>query len=205
LISNTTKQKNDRFRSAQFSPSLFLLLSSLLYLLVSCLNQGVEKESINQNSSFFLRYLSAGLGSGMGSMQPTIYVSNQRFVYTWEQNSYYGEKTKKPDTICILPFRQSSVDSILEIVNPLKDSTISRFNPCVMSGGVQYLTVGNGPDTVHFSLHNSADTTALKIMKILNQYAPADKQLWLNTEMLQIEKDCWEELLNDTNKKKSQY
>lgn len=138
----------------------------------------------------------------MGSMQPTIRISNQQFVYTYEQNSYYGEKTEKPDSICIRPFLQTSIDSILEILRPLKDSTITRINPCVMSGGVQYLTASNGQDTVHFSLHNTADTTALKIMKILNHYAPADKQLWLNTEMLQLEKDCWEMLFNDNKKKK---
>lgn len=178
---------------------------SFCLLTACCSCQHPVKETEKINTAFSLHYLSAGLGSGMGSMQPTIHIVNQRFVYTWEQNSYYGEKTKKPDTVCILPFRQSSIDSILEILKPLKDTTISRINPCIMSGGVQYLTIGNGPDTVHFRLHNSADTTALKIMALLNQYAPADKQLFLNTEMIQMEKDCWEDLLNDSKEKKSRH
>ena len=183
----------------KYSATIPLLLFSVW---CSCYSQVNDQHPGKINNDFSLRYLSAGLGSGMGSMQPTIWIANQQFVYTYEQNRYYGEKTKKPDTACILPFRQSSIDSILEIVSPMKDSTISRLNPCIMSGSVQYLTVGNGPDTVHFSLHNSADTKALKIMKIMNQYATADKQLWLNTEMLQLEKDCWEMLLNGIKKKK---
>jgi len=49
----------------------------------------------------------------------------------------------------------------------LKDSTIERINPFVMSGNIHLLTIANGKDTTKFKMSNTFDYTALKIVNIL--------------------------------------
>ena len=150
----------------------------------------------------------AGLGSSFGSFQPKIIIRGTSFVYTYEQNSYWGEKSKKKDTICLALFRQGSIDSILEIVKDLKDTTINEYNHCIMSGGIHFMTISNGIDTTRFELMNTFDYTALKVLDILNQYAPADKKLWANKKMITDAEDCLTGMLKrwaeeDKKKKKN--
>jgi hypothetical protein len=53
-----------------------------------------------------------------------------------------------------------------------------------MSGGIHFLTVTNGNDTINFRMMNTFDYTALKIANILNSYLPNDEQLWANEKMI---------------------
>ena len=140
----------------------------------------------------------------MGSFQPTIKIKGTNFLYTYEQNSYYGKKDDRVDTVCVKAFRQTSIDSIIDIIKDLKDTSIREYNFCIMSGGIHFLTVTNGIDTTNFQLSNTFDHTALKIAKILNGYAPADKQLWANEQMIKDAEDCLKDLLKrtDDDKKK---
>jgi hypothetical protein len=69
-----------------------------------------------------------------------------------------------------------------------------------MSGGIHFLTIAMGKDTVHYELMNTFDYTALKITDIINQYLPADKKLWPDEQLIKRQKDCeasmkkqWEE------------
>jgi len=73
-----------------------------------------------------------------------------------------------------------------------------------MSGGIHFLTVTNGIDTTSFELSNTFNYSALKIANILNEYAPADKQLWANEQMIKDAEDCKTYLFKnaDKNKKK---
>jgi hypothetical protein len=135
--------------------------------------------------SFYLSYAFAGLGSNLGTFQPTIKINATKFLYTYEQNSHWGEdRNKRIDTISVLQFRQTSIDSILEIIKGMKDTTIHRFHSGIMSGGIHFLTVSNGVDTINFNMMNTFDYTALKIANILNTYLPKDKQLWANEKMI---------------------
>ena len=157
-------------------------------------NDLLDTTNKNTTPTFYLYYGYAGLGSGLGSFQPTIIIKGTNFVYTYEQNSYWGEKSKEKDTICIEAFRQSSIDSILEIVKYLRDTTINEYNHCIMSGGVHFLSISDGVDTTSFELMNTFDYTALKIADILNLYTPIDKKLWANEKMIKDAEDCLTEM-----------
>ncbi len=182
-------------------------MKRIITILLSCLtiitvfSQTNSIISGNSIPAFYLHYGFSGLGSNMGSFQPTIKIKGTDFIYTYEQNSYWGEKSKRVDTICIKIFKQSSIDSIIEIIKDLKDTTIKEYNPCVMSGGIHFLSVSDGIDTTSFELMNTFDYTALKISNILNQYTPVDKKLWANEKMIEEAGDCWKDSLKRWSKK----
>jgi hypothetical protein len=153
--------------------------------------------------TFHLYYGFSGLGSNMGSFQPTIRIDGTNFLYTYEQNSYYREKSTRIDTVCIKTFRQNSIDSIIDILKDLKDTSIREYNFCIMSGGIHFLTVINGIDITSFQLSNTFHYTALKIANILNEYAPVGKQLWANEQMIKDAEDCKAYLFKNANKKRN--
>jgi hypothetical protein len=129
---------------------------------------------------FKLYYSYSALGSGMGSMQPTFRVNGENYVYTREQNSYYGKPDKKPENICKGRLRSSSIDSILNIVKDIKDSLIYKTNTGIMSGGIHNISILHEKRKLTFELHNASDPTAQKIVDILNSNIAAGKQrLWL--------------------------
>lgn len=162
----------------------------IFILIVLILVQSIAKEQTS-NSSFRFYYSFAGLGSNMGSMQPTIRIKGTKLIYTYEQNSYYGKKTKRPDTTYITEIRQSSIDSILALIKDLKDSTIYETNPCIMSGGIHKMTIVANKDTTNFTLHNTFHRTALKISEIINQYLPKDKNIWATEQDIIDCENCW--------------
>jgi len=167
------------------------LLTTQIFFYLTVLTSFGQAKSVIPDTTFYLYYGYAGLGSGLGSFQPTIIIRGTNFVYTYEQNSYWGEKSKEKDTICVKAFRQTSIDSILAIVKDLKDTKINEYNHCIMSGGIHFLSISNGKDTTNFELMNTFDYTALKVADILNQYAPTDKKLWVNEKMITDAQDCW--------------
>ena len=140
----------------------------------------------------------------MGKLAPTIQIKGTNFLYTYEQNSYYGEKSKRADTICVKKFRQTSIDSILEIIKYLKDTAIKEYNFCIMSGGIHFLTITNGIDTTSFQLSNTFHYTALKVANILNVYVPEDKKLWANEKMIKDADDCLKSFLKDVKRKRKE-
>ena len=102
-----------------------------LFAFCSCNSPTAKKNHINENgniptvketnkkptSSFKLYYSYAGLGSGMGSMQPTFRVTGTDYVYNLEQNSSFnGKFDKKPEFICKGNLRASSIDSIINLI-----------------------------------------------------------------------------------------
>lgn len=65
----------------------------------------------------------------MGSMKPHFIVKGTSFLCLYSQNSYYNDQPKlKSDTIQIGRIRHSSIDSILNLVNELKDSNVYVSN-----------------------------------------------------------------------------
>lgn len=147
-----------------------------------------SKRSFSDN--FYLWYDVAGLGSNLGNFYPVIKIKNGVLLYTEEQNSYYVEKDSTIDTICLVKIRQSSIDSIKELVRGLKDTSIYAANTCVMSGVIHFMTIASGRDTTKFELDNTFDYTALKVVAILNTYLPADKRLWANEQMIKDAEEC---------------
>jgi hypothetical protein len=181
------------------SLTFFALLVTTTNLTCFCQTNAANKIT---RPAFYLYYGFSGLGSNLGSFQPTVRIYDTNFIYTYEQNSYWGEKSNQVDTICLGTFKQSSIDSICYLIQPLKDSTIFRTNACIMSGGIHFLTVANGNDTTKFTLGNTFDYTALKIVDIINPYLPAEKKLWPTEKLIKAEEDCWTNM-NDKRKKKN--
>lgn len=176
---NVMRHSKDR----QLKP-IIIILTALTFI------QSIANGQVN-NSSFSFSYYFAGLGSNIGSMQPTIRINGTKLLYTYEQNSYYGEKTKIPDTMRVTTIRQTSIDSILTLINDLKDSTIYETNPCIMSGGIHSMTISNKGDTTRFTLHNTFHRTALKILEIVNPYLPQDKKIWATEQDIILCENCW--------------
>ena len=172
-----------------------LLLLNLFYN--SSFSQLASIANDHAKSKFYLLYLRAGLGSNRGSFEPTIKIEGTKLLYTYEQNSSYGERNQRIDTIFIKPFRQSSIDSILAIINVLGDTAIFRSNPGIMSGVTQFLNISNGGDTTRFEMMNTFDYTALKVANILNTYLPADQQIWANEKMIN-DADLYMQSLNQS-------
>ena len=141
-----------------------------------CLSQEVPENGNPLHADFELTYMSAGLGSGMGSMQPTFRVQGTKYVYTYEQNSYYGEKSKQPEMICSGRLRLSSIDSILFLIKEIEDTEVYRTNVDVLSGGIQSIKISNKNTDLIFKLHNASDPIAKEIVDILNTNIPSDKR-----------------------------
>ena len=140
----------------------------------------LNKNNLEKYDSFELYYSYAGLSSGMGSMQPTFKVKGDSFVYTIEQNSYYGKPDKKTEYLCEGTLRILSIDSILNILKDFKDTLVYKTNVDIKSGGIHNIYIKYKKINVTFRLHNASDSTAQKMVDILNSNFPADKQrLWL--------------------------
>ncbi|MFZ5552025.1 MAG: hypothetical protein ACOZCO_02830, partial [Bacteroidota bacterium] len=129
----------------------------------------------NPYQEFYLRFYTAGLGSNLGSMQPVFVVKGRQFLYTREQNSYMGKRTKQTDTICSGIMRRSALDSLIQIVKDEKDTSVYETNASIMSGGIHGISVSIPGDKLEITLHNAWHATAQKIVDILNTHIPADK------------------------------
>ena len=144
-------------------------------------NKSAQTSYLIDRDTFKLSYFYAGLGSGLGSMQPTFRVVGTDYYYNLEQNSSYtGEIEMKPQLICKGKLREASIDSIINLVKDMNDTLIYNTNINIMSGGIHSITVKYKKIAVTFRLHNASDATAQKIVDILNTNIPIDKdKLWL--------------------------
>lgn len=134
------------------------------------------KSAKQDHEGFSLSFSTAGLGSGMGSLQPAFRVKGVQFSYTLEQNSHYGERTLESQAVCSGTMRSTSVDSIIELAKSVGDTLVYRTNIQIRSGSVSELVVHDDNVHVRFTLHNDSDSIADKIIAILNSNIPADQQ-----------------------------
>jgi hypothetical protein len=138
--------------------------------------QPAKEVQNDRYAGFKLYYSYAGLGSGMGSMQPTFRATGASYIYTFQQNSYIGKPDKQPETKCRGILRNSSIDSIINLVKDIKDTLIYETNASIMSGGIHNVSVIYGKINITFKLHNASNKTARKIVDILNSNIPADQE-----------------------------
>jgi hypothetical protein len=123
--------------------------------------------------SFKLACVQVGFGSNMYDMQPVFRANGTKFIYTSEEVWVYPNQTKiQRDTLCIGDLRSSSIDSISNLIEGIKDSVIYRVNTRVMSGGALSINITTNHKEVNFQLHNARESTAEKIVTILNSYIP---------------------------------
>jgi hypothetical protein len=171
--------KNNPLTGRIFITALFTLIISTTIKGQTNNNSGEVIKS--QSSSFYLYFYLMGLGSNTGEMEPTFQIRGTKFIYTFKQTGVFrGEKVRKPKKIYRGAFRITSIDSILDFVKALKDTTIFASNPCIMSGGIFYMIITAGIDTVKYELMNTFDRTALKIVDIINNYLPYRKKIWVS-------------------------
>jgi hypothetical protein len=117
--------------------------------------------------------MTVGFGSNMFEMEPVFKVDGTKFIYTSEEVWISpGQKKIEKDTLLIGEFRTSSIDSISNFINRLQDNAIHKANVRVMSGSACYIEISNDLKKISFQLHNTSDTTADKIVTILNSYIP---------------------------------
>lgn len=186
----TQTQLNRLLHSLKFESIRAVILIATLLIGKDVLAQK-EKAKAQNSGSFYFYYGIAGLGSNLGSFQPALRIYTNKFTYTKEQNSYWGERSKRVEFISKGSLRQSSIDSILSLVQGLRDCTVYKVNPCIMSGAIIYITIAQGSDTTRFILHNTFDLTALKIVSIINPYLPKSKELYGSETAIKNEDDCW--------------
>lgn len=129
----------------------------------------------DSDHNFNLRYIFIGFGSNMFEMQPGFTVSGRKFLYTSEEVWGNPDEKRQVDTLTIGCLRKSSIDSIIELVNPIQD-TLIRTSSRVMGGGIAELNISYKVKKLRFSLFNTGDTTASKIAAILNTYISNDNQ-----------------------------
>ncbi len=151
-----------------------LKMANLLFwalLLLSC--NGQVKIKPAPTRKFHLHFMTIGFGSNMFEMEPVFKVNGTNFVYTSEEVWILpGQTTIRKDTLLIGSFRPSSIDSISKLTREIKDSVIYRTNIHIMSGSATHITIEDDLKRVMFNLHNTSDTTADKIVTILNTYIP---------------------------------
>jgi len=73
-------------------------------------------------------------------------------------------------------FRVSSIDSIFDLIEGVKDSVIRKTNIHSLGGAIREIEVSNAQKKISFRLFNTTDTTADKIIAILNSYMPGEEQ-----------------------------
>jgi hypothetical protein len=134
------------------------------------------KSAKQDHEGFSLSFSTAGLGSGMGTLQPAFRVKGVQFSYTLEQNSHYGERTLESQVVCSGSIRSASIDSIITLAKSVGDTLVYRTNAHIMSGSISELAITDGNFHVRFNLHNDSDPVADKIITILNSNIPTDKE-----------------------------
>ncbi|UTW67071.1 hypothetical protein KFE94_02865 [bacterium SCSIO 12643] len=79
-------------------------------------------------------------------------------IWTKERNFYH------------VKFRESSIDSIISILDTLQGKYVYRTNPLVMSGGTLNYYIEYGGKCSQFVMKNTYDSTALQITNLINSY-----------------------------------
>lgn len=163
-------------------PYKMKLLLFLIGLTFTSMKVFAQQADAKTDTSFTLSYISIGLGSNMWTMQPMFRVQGSQFIYTAEEAWQFKDSEKpKADTLLIGNYRASSIDSILNISTEIKGDSVYKLNPRIMSGGIINLYFSTNRRKLSFDLHNSNDTTAQKIVDILNGYIPDKyRKLWIS-------------------------
>ncbi len=152
---------------------LLLLLISTAIFYPTQFSSFAQKSAIAY-PDFKLHYMNVGFGSNRFKMQPVFVVNDKHFIYTMETVWVLPDQTNIPrDTLLTGKFRDSSVDSIINLVHSTADSAINR-SANVLSGSATYISVETGRKKLTFNLYNTSDSTAENILNILSTYIPKE-------------------------------
>ncbi|MBI3133333.1 MAG: hypothetical protein HYZ14_01550 [Bacteroidetes bacterium] len=135
-----------------------------------------EEDTLN----FHLIYCFAGMGANFGTRKQYFEVKDSMFVFSMKQNSSFeGQAPLPTDTLNTGYFRNTTKDSVLQIIQGLEDSIITKRNLEVSSGGIVTLTLNYDGHKTLFSLHNCYDDRAQQLVELLNTYIPGNQKLFI--------------------------
>lgn len=159
---------------------------SILFIVLLAANStnsiSPEKIICSEQNNFQLHFMNIGYGVDRFRQQPVFRINDEKYIYTYEDVWIFKKwKPAKPDTISTGDFRHSSIDSILYLVRGIKDSVIFKMSSYMLGAGSQSIDISYGKRKIRFQLDGAFDSTAQKIVDILNCYIPKEaKKLWLS-------------------------
>jgi hypothetical protein len=133
---------------------------------------------VTDPANFSLEYYTTGFGQNTDYMQPVFKVKGTKFVYTYEE--MWGDPAQKKirrDTLLLGNFRISSIDSISSLIGEIKDSLIHKTNIHSLGGSEEDIEILTGEKKIRFQLFNATDTTATKIIMILDAYMSGPEEV----------------------------
>lgn len=141
-----------------FKTKLILIAIGCLLLLtnfVGCsVNQScaTEKHPVSKYDSTKISSVWIGLGSNLGSMQPVFKSVGTQYSYIYKQTSFLSPDHKPDEPICAGTLNISSLDSIIDLVKDIKDTSIWKNNSRVRSGGIQNIWIQHDSINLTFTL-----------------------------------------------------
>lgn len=148
---------------------LVILMLVLTFHLSNAHQPFFANNTSTENHDFKLHYMKLGFGQNMYRMQPIFVVNNKQFVYTMEDVWAYPGQTTRKDTLAMGKFRQTSIDSIINIVYNTQDSCIQKHER-YMGGAATYINIETGNKKLKIDLSNATDPIAKNIINIIDTY-----------------------------------
>ncbi|HLP20565.1 MAG TPA: hypothetical protein VK174_09705 [Chitinophagales bacterium] len=149
------------------------LSSLLLVLLLSACKRDNKLPALINDAvplsyrNFNLKYLSTGWGSNTG-MTLTLKAEGTKGLYD-----------NDGDTVSIT-LDTKTIDSIISLTNFGQSRLIVKSDPKAKGTGFHYLQVASDSGIVEYKLRYASDSTAIKVIDILNNSIPTSRQkLWL--------------------------
>jgi len=166
---------------------------------------------IAQYSSLFeLEYYSLGLGSSKGSVNKYLFVEGDSLFYykldrneeyTLEEDSIFKDTIRR-NGLKSVKLNQGTIDSIITLASNIPTDTVWKFNFCVKSGAVYVMKSTNPKWGVSvIKMMNTFDSTAYKILELLNQYIPVNDKVYYPMRLWELSEDCLENLKKRSKKR----
>jgi hypothetical protein len=122
---------------------------------------------------FRLTFNRVGLGPNMYELQPAFRVTNGSYCFTSEEAWVFNRKRGPfKDTLYSGAFRKTSIDSIVSILSSLRNEKVDVYKLRFTDGAIDYIEIAIPGRKYEFKMNNTSDTTAQKIVRILNSYIP---------------------------------
>ena len=107
------------------------------------------------------------MGSNMSSKTPDLFIKGNDFIHT--EHAYLRRESQLKDTVQIGVLKDSSVLSIIQVLETVPKYEFYKTNAATMSGSVLDLIIKYGSSQWKFTLHNAYDKNVAKIIDILDQ------------------------------------
>jgi hypothetical protein len=122
-----------------------------------------------------------------------------REIETWGNSSEHVDTIWLNDTMAkYTKFRQGSIDSIIQVVKQIhpneymNDSLVFASNPGIIDGGIIGIDLKYGKTKkLRIELGNTFDSTALRIVNIINPYLPDIGKIYIPYSMWKKEIEYW--------------